>query len=218
MNIQRDPVYVEITKKVLPRYRRLSNNRFDTVTVNGVALDATSIVVQEDLLGLDLLSDPDADRILYWNNSNDTLEWLAPGDHMEISGGQINHLAPGTPSTLSVTSAHYITGIDKDIYGHVTGFTESPLPSENLSISGDSGTGTVDLSSETLNVQGSGDISTSVSGQTIAISSSGSSVSLGTDGQIPYMNAGGTDFIYTCLLYTSPSPRDRQKSRMPSSA
>ena len=26
------------------------------------------------------------------------------------------------------------------------------------------------------------------------------------------------DIVYTCLLYTSPSPRDRQKSRMPSSA
>ena len=26
------------------------------------------------------------------------------------------------------------------------------------------------------------------------------------------------DTRYTCLLYTSPSPRDRQKSRMPSSA
>ena len=26
------------------------------------------------------------------------------------------------------------------------------------------------------------------------------------------------DFFYLCLLYTSPSPRDRQKSRMPSSA
>ena len=25
-------------------------------------------------------------------------------------------------------------------------------------------------------------------------------------------------FSHTCLLYTSPSPRDRQKSRMPSSA
>ena len=25
-------------------------------------------------------------------------------------------------------------------------------------------------------------------------------------------------YRYTCLLYTSPSPRDRQKSRMPSSA
>ena len=26
------------------------------------------------------------------------------------------------------------------------------------------------------------------------------------------------DLLYNCLLYTSPSPRDRQKSRMPSSA
>ena len=26
------------------------------------------------------------------------------------------------------------------------------------------------------------------------------------------------DWALTCLLYTSPSPRDRQKSRMPSSA
>ena len=26
------------------------------------------------------------------------------------------------------------------------------------------------------------------------------------------------DYQYVCLLYTSPSPRDRQKSRMPSSA
>ena len=28
----------------------------------------------------------------------------------------------------------------------------------------------------------------------------------------------GTQGVSTCLLYTSPSPRDRQKSRMPSSA
>ena len=36
-----------------------------------------------------------------------------------------------------------------------------------------------------------------------------------------YDNAKLLDFItsnYSCLLYTSPSPRDRQKSRMPSSA
>ena len=33
-------------------------------------------------------------------------------------------------------------------------------------------------------------------------------------------NMQGVEFIAvnTCLLYTSPSPRDRQKSRMPSSA
>ena len=28
----------------------------------------------------------------------------------------------------------------------------------------------------------------------------------------------GIGYLHTCLLYTSPSPRDRQKSRMPSSA
>ena len=28
----------------------------------------------------------------------------------------------------------------------------------------------------------------------------------------------GNKVLYPCLLYTSPSPRDRQKSRMPSSA
>ena len=27
-----------------------------------------------------------------------------------------------------------------------------------------------------------------------------------------------SELLFTCLLYTSPSPRDRQKSRMPSSA
>ena len=31
-------------------------------------------------------------------------------------------------------------------------------------------------------------------------------------------NRRGRKQIMTCLLYTSPSPRDRQKSRMPSSA
>ena len=29
---------------------------------------------------------------------------------------------------------------------------------------------------------------------------------------------GERQLVYLCLLYTSPSPRDRQKSRMPSSA
>ena len=44
-------------------------------------------------------------------------------------------------------------------------------------------------------------------------------ISLGVSGVL----AGGmlwqaTQSLVTCLLYTSPSPRDRQKSRMPSSA
>ena len=34
----------------------------------------------------------------------------------------------------------------------------------------------------------------------------------------PYIAASSGKLVITCLLYTSPSPRDRQKSRMPSSA
>eukprot|EP01015_Nassula_variabilis_P021953 TRINITY_DN3978_c0_g1_i11.p1 TRINITY_DN3978_c0_g1~~TRINITY_DN3978_c0_g1_i11.p1 ORF type:complete len:149 (+),score=45.59 TRINITY_DN3978_c0_g1_i11:66-512(+) len=35
---------------------------------------------------------------------------------------------------------------------------------------------------------------------------------------VPTLLVVGNQDIITCLLYTSPSPRDRQKSRMPSSA
>ena len=35
---------------------------------------------------------------------------------------------------------------------------------------------------------------------------------------VDLFNAEDFDMVISCLLYTSPSPRDRQKSRMPSSA
>ena len=35
---------------------------------------------------------------------------------------------------------------------------------------------------------------------------------------IPLLYQPGTQWVYSCLLYTSPSPRDRTRSRMPSSA
>ena len=38
------------------------------------------------------------------------------------------------------------------------------------------------------------------------------------DGVVGIVTLSGGGSGYTCLLYTSPSPRDRQKSRMPSSA
>ena len=37
-------------------------------------------------------------------------------------------------------------------------------------------------------------------------------------GQWTWTSLQGASSVNTCLLYTSPSPRDRQKSRMPSSA
>ena len=38
------------------------------------------------------------------------------------------------------------------------------------------------------------------------------------DADVEQLKAAGVAAVYTCLLYTSPSPRDRTRSRMPSSA
>ena len=59
-------------------------------------------------------------------------------------------------------------------------------------------------------VSGSGALR--LAGDTVKKSNSDATVWLGTPGWSNHIH------IMNCLLYTSPSPRDRQKSRMPSSA
>ena len=72
------------------------------------------------------------------------------------------------------------------------------------------GSGTVSLGSQTLTIAGTAnEIETSASGQTITV------------GLVTNPTLTGNTTItgnLTCLLYTSPSPRDRYGSRMPSSA
>ena len=50
------------------------------------------------------------------------------------------------------------------------------------------------------------------------ICTDGSANNLSTLGLTPHVIIGDLDSIDSCLLYTSPSPRDRTRSRMPSSA
>ena len=50
-----------------------------------------------------------------------------------------------------------------------------------------------------------------------AFGSGGSGSLFGATGSANFLSRS-TAVLATCLLYTSPSPRDRQKSRMPSSA
>ena len=50
----------------------------------------------------------------------------------------------------------------------------------------------------------------------VSMSDASNGVAVGGSGQIVYTSDGGVD--WTCLLYTSPSPRDKRQSRMPSSA
>ena len=56
-------------------------------------------------------------------------------------------------------------------------------------------------------------------GSTLTVGSSGKTVTLATGAsQSGFGRTGTVDWCITCLLYTSPSPRDGLLSRMPSSA
>ena len=55
-------------------------------------------------------------------------------------------------------------------------------------------------------------------GQTLALTLKMAREFRESDSTTPIVLMGYYNPIYSCLLYTSPSPRDRQKSRMPSSA
>ena len=52
----------------------------------------------------------------------------------------------------------------------------------------------------------------------LVVAPTGSGKTLIAEKSIEYYLKKNKNIFYTCLLYTSPSPRDRQKSRMPSSA
>ena len=70
-----------------------------------------------------------------------------------------------------------------------------------------------------LNITGYGVVT--VSGDSVSVVEAGVIRSKRTDDlgtRLSSIHEGITDVISTCLLYTSPSPRDRTRSRMPSSA
>ena len=64
---------------------------------------------------------------------------------------------------------------------------------------------------------GSGNLQISISNEFVKELGWGKDLELSFGG-IRAMNDWGTDPTLTCLLYTSPSPRDAHESRMPSSA
>ena len=79
----------------------------------------------------------------------------------------------------------------------IVDYVAQQITAEDLDFAGDSGTGSVDLDSQSITIAGGSNLTSSASNQTLTIALDDSitvtSVSDGT----------------ACLLYTSPSPRDR---------
>lgn len=76
----------------------------------GVGIDITSQVVSLDHLGIEDLTNPGADRILFWDDSEMAAKWLSLGSNLSISGTTINSTdtnttySAGTGLNLSSTT------------------------------------------------------------------------------------------------------------------
>ena len=118
----------------------------------------------------------------------------------------------------------------------VKAYVDAQVTAQDLDFQGDSGGAlSIDLDSESLTIAGGTGITTTGSGNTVTAAIDSTVATLTgtqtlTNKTIDSASntltvdlseatvTGTTAQFNSCLLYTSPSPRDRQKSRMPSSA
>ena len=139
---------------------------------------------------------------------------VVPSNTFEEFRIEFNELATDVGDIASITGATGIIASASDIVEAVT-LLNTAVNTSDLDGAGDSGTFAVDLDTQSLTIAGTtNEIETVASGQTLTIGLPNAVTISGT------LTAGNlqTGGNITCLLYTSPSPRDSRKSRMPSSA
>jgi hypothetical protein len=200
MDYRNDPTYKDIVNVHLPRYRRKTDNKFSELMVGDVVIseslgniliDGDTVIVSPDILGLDLLSDPGADRFLFWDESVDTLSWgtfsdgleltgttlkVKQGNHITVNSGGVNHNSPGTPISPAVTVntggvSTFVKSISYDVYGHITGYVTDVLNNQLLRIKADAATvNNVNLvTPDTFSILGGTAIDTTISGTSITV-------------------------------------------------
>ena len=75
----------------------------------------TSRTLSLSHLGLESLTDPNADRVAFWDDSAGAFAWLTMGSNLSISGTTLN--ATDTNTTYSVSDTSGQTGIDLTLTG-----------------------------------------------------------------------------------------------------
>ena len=92
-----------------------TGNYVGTITA-GTGLSSTGATTGEDIshtislshLGIQNLSNPGADRVIFWDNSEGSTEWLTLGSNLTISGTTLN--ATDTNTTYSAGTGLNLTG------------------------------------------------------------------------------------------------------------
>ena len=122
--------------------------------------------------------------------------------------------------SVNGTDPVHTLNFSNNITAEVVGNTATLVAPSNPTVSEDGSLRTVNAAN--INFIGDGVTVTNRSGNVaeVNIPGGGSGGGSSSSNEAQFLNARTfqTVFDRTCLLYTSPSPRDRQKSRMPSSA
>ena len=124
----------------------------------GTGLDLTGTVFSLDHLGIQSLTDPGADRILFWDDSGTATGWLAAGTHLSISGTTL-----GTDATNANTAS---TIVARDASGNFSAGTITAALSGNASTASSAAKWTTartigmsgDVSSDAVSIDGSGNV------------------------------------------------------------
>ena len=125
---------------------------------------------------------------------------ILSGGQLLITNGEV------TSGNFTHTGVLSITGGTLDINGH---YTSSGNVVANIT------SGTIEISGNWDGTSGSG---FDPSGGTVFFNGGTQAISTHASNYFHDLTIGGTTNTKTCLLYTSPSPRDVEEARMPSSA
>ena len=181
-----------------------------------------------------------ATNITVVDDSSTSVDITLATDSLKLSGGTgIASAISGDTVTFNlsntgVSAASYgsstaIPVLAVNAQGQITSASTASISTDLTVIDDASTSATISLASDSFKISGGTGLASSISGDVLTINDSDTGVSAATYGSasaIPIIavNAQGritsasTASVSTCLLYTSPSPRDRTRSRMPSSA
>jgi len=86
----------------------LSGTTFSVAAGTGLTQEASGLALSH--LGIQSLTDPGADRIMFWDDSAGAVTWLAPGSNMSISGTSLNSSYTDTNTTYSAGTGLGLSG------------------------------------------------------------------------------------------------------------
>ena len=112
----------------------LSTTTFSVAAGTGLAQESGGLALSH--LGLQSLSDPDADRILFWDDSEGAFKWLTVGSNLSISGSTITASAGGSGdiTRVNITAGTGLTGTTDTTTGdHTQTLALSHLGIQSLS-------------------------------------------------------------------------------------